>query len=143
MKEQFVGTWQLKSVEAQFADGEVGRPYGQNPHGYIIYDGSGHVAVQFMNPERPACAGRDKSLGTDGENRAAIRNYEAYLGTYEVDEANGEMHHYVEGSLFPNWTGSHQRRFFEFADDRLVLSPAEIPYNGTKLIGRLVWERVA
>jgi hypothetical protein len=142
MKEQFVGTWRLKSAEAQFANGEIGRPYGENPHGYIIYDGSGHMAVQFMNPERPVFSGRDKSLGTDGETRAAILSYEAYFGTYEVDEANGEVHHHVEGSLFPNWTDSDQCRFFKFADGGLVLSTAEIPYNGTTLIGRLAWQRV-
>jgi hypothetical protein len=143
MKEKFVGTWELKSAEAQFANGAVGLPYGRNPRGYIIYDAAGHMAVPLMNPERPAFAGRDKSLGTEAENRNAIRTYEAYLGTYEVDEANGAVHHYVQGSMFPNWTGSDQCRFFEFADGRLVLSTAEIPYNGTALIGRLVWERVA
>jgi hypothetical protein len=142
MKEQFVGTWRLKSAEAHFANGEVGLPYGQNPRGYIIYDASGRMAVQLMNDERPPFAGRDKSLGTDGENRTAIRSYEAYFGTYEVDETNRAVHHYVEGSLFPNWSGSDQYRFFEFTDGRLVLSTAEIPYNGTTLVGRLVWERV-
>lgn len=140
---QFVGTWRLFSAEARRADGKVMRVYGENPRGFIIYDAAGNMSVNFMQSDRPPFAIADKARSTSEEAKSAIETYEAYFGTYEVDEARGIITHHVEGSLLPNWTGSDQLRLYEFSDDSLVLSTAEIPYSGTTIVGRLAWKRVA
>jgi len=96
-----------------------------------------------MRSGRTAFAVADKARSTSAEAKSALDTYEAYFGTYEVDEARGTVTHHVEGSLLPNWTGSDQLRCYELSDDFLILSTAEIPYSGTTLVGRLTWKRVA
>jgi hypothetical protein len=142
-KERFVGTWSLVSAEARLANGKVAHVYGDDPPGLIIYDSAGNVSVNFMRSDRPAFSVADKAKCAPEEAKSAIETYEAYFGTYEVDEARGTVTHHVRGSLLPNWTGSDQLRFYEFSDDLLILSTAEIPYSGTTLIGRLTWKRVS
>jgi hypothetical protein len=96
-----------------------------------------------MRSNRPAFAVEDKTQCIPEEAKSAIETYEAYFGTYEVDEVQGTVTHHVEGSLLPNWTGSDQVRFYKFSNDCLILSTAEIPYSGTTVIGKLVWKRAA
>ncbi|HEX6387442.1 MAG TPA: lipocalin-like domain-containing protein [Anaerolineae bacterium] len=141
-KEQFVGTWQLIDAQARLANGKVLHPYGQNPAGMLIYDANGHMSVQLMDADRQTFAVADKSRGTVEEMKAAIEKYEAYFGTYDIDEEGKVVRHHASGSLLPNWTGTDQVRFYEFSGNRLTLSTAEIPYSGTTLVGRLTWERV-
>jgi Lipocalin-like domain len=47
----------------------------------------------------------------------------------------------VELSLFPNWVGSDQERWVEFAEDRLILSASPLLLAGKLQVPRLVWER--
>lgn len=143
IREKFIGSWRLRSAEVRTANGQVQQIYGETPQGLLIYDPSGNIAVQIMKPGRKLFAQPDKSLGSADELKAAISGYEAYFGTFRVDEARGEVVHKVAGSLLPNWENSEQRRFFEISPDRLVLSTADIPYGGTTMKGVLVWERVA
>jgi hypothetical protein len=56
---KFVGTWKLVSVEETRPIGEVTYPDGRNPHGLIMYDTLGYVAVQIMMPDRPKFASDD------------------------------------------------------------------------------------
>lgn len=142
-EKRFVGTWRLVSAEARLANGKVSHVYGDDPPGLIIYDAAGKVSVNFMRSGRSAFSVADKAKCTPDEAKSAIETYEAYFGTYEVDEAKGSVTHHVKGSLLPNWTGSDQLRFYEFSDDLLILSTAEIPYSGTTLVGRLTWKRVS
>jgi hypothetical protein len=143
MKTQFIGTWKLLSAEARLADGTVIYPFGRSPLGRLSYDAAGFMSAQLNNGERPSFAIADKARGTPQEAQAAIETYESYYGTYEVNEAGQVVVHHVTGSLLPNWTGTDQVRFYQFEGDRLTLSTAEIPYSGTRLVGVLVWERLA
>src|SRR5262249_3870511 len=45
--DKFIGTWKLVSYESRGANGAVTYPFGQDAVGYIMYDGAGHMAVQF------------------------------------------------------------------------------------------------
>lgn len=94
-----------------------------------------------MRPERPAFISNDLRKGTPEEVRAAFDGYVAYFGTYEVSEEEGTVTHNIRGSLFPNWIGQNQKRFFEFTGNRLTLKTAPIPTAETAVTGILVWER--
>ena len=48
LREQFIGTWKLVSIES-----EESRLFGDRPVGLLIYDAEGHVAVQIMRNPRP------------------------------------------------------------------------------------------
>ena len=54
---QLVGRWKLVALEAVRPNGEVIREWGANPTGYLSYDASGFVSVQFMRDPRPISAG--------------------------------------------------------------------------------------
>ncbi|MBI3680132.1 MAG: lipocalin-like domain-containing protein [Acidobacteria bacterium] len=74
------------------------------------------------------------------EVASAFHSYIAYCGRYRVDQERSEVIHEVESSLYPNWTGTEQRRSFEFSGNRLTLTAR---LKGGTVVNRLVWERVA
>ena len=143
IKSKFIGTWRLVKAEAQRPNGEmVPYRYGAGTVGYIMYDATGHVAVQLMQPDRPKFASGDLDKGTSEEIKAAFDGYGAYFGTYEIHEAEGFVIHHVEGSLFPNNVGTEQKRFFEFSGDRLILKPPPRQDGGEQVAPRITWQRV-
>ena len=55
-----------------------------------------------------------------------------------LNEAAGVVVHHLEWSLFPNWTGTGQRRFFAIAGDRLTLTTPPFQRNGRQVTAKLV-----
>lgn len=143
MKEKFVGTWRLIDYEYLRSDGERLWPFGQSPVGVIIYTADGFMSVQILDSERPMFVGGNRWNATLTEMAAAFESYLAYFGRYEVDEAGGFVTHQIEGSLFPEYSGSSQIRYFEFEGNRLTLRTPPLPAGENTITGRLVWECVA
>ena len=140
--DRFAGTWRLLACEGRWSDGRVTHPYGENPHGLLMYDGRGIFAGQIMARGRPPFVTGNLLKGSDDEVRAAFEGYLAYYGSYSVDEANELMVHEVEGSFFPNWIGDRQIRTYEFTDDgKLRLSTMPIKGSRADLTVVLLWER--
>jgi hypothetical protein len=136
LKDRFVGTWKLVSVEQRNAKGEVIPAAGtQNPAGYIIYDPAGYMAVSIYPVVRKKYAGAQP---TDEEAVAALTGYTAYFGTFTINEKEQAITHHLEGSLNAAMAAD-QRRAFEFAGNRLTLKPPAAA-NGNQT--RLTWERV-
>jgi hypothetical protein len=143
LKNKFRGTWKLVSAEAQQPNGTViPYRYGVGSIGYIMYDATGHMAVQLMQPNRPQFASGDLDKGAPEEIKAAFEGYGAYFGTYEIHEAEGFVIHHVEGSLLPNNVGTEQKRFFEFSGDTLILKPPPRQVSGEQVAPRITWQRV-
>ncbi len=143
LKDHFVGTWRLVSQEYRDEHDQVVYPAGRAASGVIMYDAAGNMAVQIMQPDRPPFASGDILEGTDDEIRAAYRGYNAYFGTYTVDEAQRRVIHHLSGALFPNRVGQDQLRWFEFEGSRLTLKTPPILRAGAYLRGTLVWERLS
>lgn len=140
---QFVGTWKMVSVEERKPNGEIVEPrYGARPSGYIMYDATGHVAVQIMKPGRTRFTSDDAAQATAAEAKAAFDGYGAYFGTYEINETEGYVIHHVEGSVFPNYVGSDQKRGFELSGDQLILKPPARQVGGEQHTTRVTWQRV-
>lgn len=141
-REQFIGTWKLVSSEIRLSDGQLIYPLGRDAVGRITYDTSGHMSCQLTRLDRPAFSSGDQWSGTPEETKSAFEGCVAYFGTYEVNEEKGTVTHHVEGSLFPNWVGTDQRRFFEFSGDRLTLTTPPIPAGGQQATALLIYERL-
>ena len=139
--QRFIGTWKLVTSEFRTSDGKVSYPLGEKAVGILLYDSGGRMAVQLMRPDRPKFASGDMRGGTPEEIKTAAEGYVAYFGTYDVDEKQGSVVHHVEASLFPNWLGQDQMRFFEFSDDLLTLRTPPILSGGQEITGVLVWKR--
>ncbi len=70
--------------------------------------------------------GRAAAIGTPANPRGranprAVLGYDAYFGTYTVDERAGTITHHVEGSLFPEDLGNDWTRPFTLDGDTLTL----------------------
>jgi hypothetical protein len=142
IRDQLIGTWKLISAcSIRQSDGEVQYPFSKHPVGQIMYDSAGNMSVIVMLPERPKFSINDKSQATNEEIKSAFDGFEAYFGTYEIDEEKEVVSHHIVGSLFPNWEGMTQTRFAEFSGNQLTLKTPPIPYGGATITYTLVWER--
>jgi hypothetical protein len=124
-----VGTWTAVTAEA----------YGPTPKGSLIFDANGRYSLQLMRPDLPKFAANNRLQGTPAEYKATVEGSISYFGTYAV---NGkELILRVEGSTFPNWTGTEQKR------TNLSVTADELKYTNTAPSGGggntpLVWRRV-
>jgi hypothetical protein len=138
---QFVGTWRLIS-RVRMHDGKPIKDVEWDRHsiGYIMYDDSGHMAVQIMATDRTGNMDCSKVPDADPNNPSSCDGYVAYFGTYTIDATNRTVTHHVEGTVFARDVGKHQVRHYEFSGSVLQLSvlptqPGEDTYV-------LRWERV-
>jgi hypothetical protein len=136
----FVGTWHLISNESKSAGGEVSCPFGKDATGHLIYTEDGHVACTIMGPDRARFVSTDIRAGNLEDKRAAFDTYLTYCGTYEV--MGDKVVHHLEQSLFPNWTGGDQERFFQFSGNQLILRTPPLAVGGAERTLRVVWQRV-
>lgn len=141
-KEKFIGTWNLISNEWKSDDGQVTYPLGRNTLGQLMYDGKGNMSAQLTNPARPRFASDDWLKGTLEEMKSAFQGYRCYFGTYDVDEKKKIVTHHVKGSIFPNYMGQDNVRYYEFSGNRLILTTVPVLIGGKNLVARLVWERL-
>jgi hypothetical protein len=140
---RLIGTWALVSYES--SDTESLRYRGPKPIGLLIYDGTGHIAVQ-ISPDRPRRRFTGPLAGvftgpqpTPDEALDAISGYAAYFGTYTVDERAQTVTHKRVGNINPGGLGDFVRRYEFPTEDRLVL----VPQERTDLRAvRLTWERL-
>ncbi|MEO8494134.1 MAG: lipocalin-like domain-containing protein [Planctomycetota bacterium] len=139
---QFAGTWNLVSSEMRTSTGEIHYPLGKDCQGRMIFDTEGNFSAQLMRTERPKFASDDLLRGTDEEIRTAYQGYVAFWSKIHVDEAKKEATYEVEGSLFPNWIGHSNLRFYEFEGDRMILKTPAFTMAGQEITGVLIWERV-
>ena len=139
---RLVGGWRLRSWVSIADDGTEARPLGDAPDGMLAYTADRAMVGIMGRGDRPRFATDDLTGGTAEEQAAAFATYIAYGGRYAVD--GDTVIHTVETSLFPNWTGTEQRRRFALSDDdrTLTLTSPPIVLGGTRRIQRLTWSRV-
>ena len=112
IKDQLIGTWRLVARDVVRPDGSssLDPAYGPKyPIGYIMYDRTGHMAVQFMGLDRP--------------NDQSSRAYNAYFGTSTIDESSRppRVSHHMEGSLDPRDIGQTAVRDILLNGDELKI----------------------
>ncbi len=140
--QDLIGVWKLVSYEIRLADGIVVRPMGRGVQGILMYEVGGHMAFQITDPDRPPFASGDWLKGTPEEIQTAFEGCLAYFGTFEVNPAKGTVIHHIEGSSFPNWSGTDREQFCEVAGNRLTLMTLPTTLSGEQAVGYLTWERV-
>jgi hypothetical protein len=127
-----VGSWTAVSVDA----------YGPNPKGSLIFEANGRFSLQLMRSDLPKYASSNRTQGTPAEYKATVEGSISYFGTYAVSGTDLMLH--VEGSTFPNWTGTDQKRV------NLSVTGDELKYTNPTPSGGgaaapslpLVWKRV-
>ncbi|MSR13421.1 MAG: lipocalin-like domain-containing protein [Gammaproteobacteria bacterium] len=137
-----IGSWDLVSLENLGADGSVQQPFGEHPVGRLTYTADGLMSAQIMHGERAKFKTAELYSGTPEEKIAAYNSYIAYYGSFAIDTAAHTLTHHVTASLFPNWLGGDQVRFYELAGDTLTLTSKAFPAHGTQVTPHVVWQRV-
>ena len=144
-RKKFVGVWKLVSGESRDqVTSEVRYPWGTKPVGRLAYDDAGRVFAQLMNPGRRSVGGMANrgaaaaiATASAEDMREMLTGFNAYFGTFDVDEPARTVIHHLQSALIPSWVGTDQRRKYEFSgSNRLIMfnTASQADY-------RLVWER--
>ncbi len=136
-----LGTWRLISrIDRDASGAAVDEPsLGSDPLALLFFDATGNFAAQFMRRDRSAAVAAPEFTGQN--NTTAIGGYDAYFGTYEVDEASSDVRTNLLAALSPNHVGATMMRNMKLEDGKLIIrltttTPGNIPVNRT-----LTWER--
>ncbi len=90
---------------------------------------------------------RDRSVAvaapvfTGQNNTAAIGGYDAYFGTYEVDEMSGNVHTRLVGALSPGHVGASMIRNMNVEEGKLIIRLTTTTADDTQVYRTLTWER--
>lgn len=136
------GTWLLQSRIDVTASGHK-RPeqsLGEHPLALLIYDRSGHFAAQFMRRERGVDV--PDGPGAAKNNSRAQNGYDAYFGTYTIDDDTGSVTQRLLGALSPENVGAVLTRAMEVQDNTLIIRLETTAADGTPVTRTLTWQRV-
>ena len=136
------GTWRLLSRVDVTSDGtpHPDPALGSDPVALLIYDRSGHFAAQFMKRDRSSAL-RDGPVGA-ANNTQAQGGYDAYFGSYTVNDATGVVTQRLEGSLSQANVGAVLSREMSVDGNSLIIKLATAAWDGTPVTRTLSWERV-
>lgn len=143
MSNDFAGVWWLLSREDRAEDGSirVDPTLGPDAKGILTY-ANGRFAAQFMKRDRSRTS--DIVAPSVGKNNTgAVGGYDAYFGTYSVDDNTGEVVHQLEGALTAENVGIRVSRTLTVTGNNLVIQLETTTLDGEPITRTLTWERVA
>ena len=128
-----LGIWKLKSREDVDDAGRVHiDPFlGRDPVGVLCF-GPIHFAAQFMKRGRSAQENMVEPAQAKN-NTARINGYDAYFGTYTVDEAEGTLSTHLEGSISPANVGDTYIRQVRVIGNELIIQLQTTAADGTAI----------
>jgi hypothetical protein len=145
---ELVGTWELVSrIDLTRAGERRLEPLlGDAPIALLYYDRSGHFAAQFMKRDRAAAGSSDADAPDAGSgapnNSRAQGGYDAYFGTYTVDDAQGTVTQRLLGALSQENVGQVLTRAMTVERTALTITLDTAAAGGEPVTRTLVWRRV-
>ena len=136
------GSWWLLTRHDWTLEGEkrIDPVLGADPIGILTYSGT-HFAAQFMKRDRDDAP--EEAFSYSGSNNTvAVGGYDAYFGTYEVNEDTGAVKHTLLGSITPANIGISVSRDMRANTQRLVIQLATTRPDGEPIIRTLTWKRL-
>jgi hypothetical protein len=136
-----VGLWRLISREDYDRDGRrcIDPIMGPHPLGVLCF-APGYFAAQFMNPDRTGTSATGPA-SSGANNSGAVSGYDAYFGTYTLDEVTGTVTVRLEGALSPANIGHALTRDIRVERDRLIIQLATTAVDGTPVTRTLTFAR--
>jgi len=132
-----VGTWTMVSNINIRQDGSKADTFGPHGTGFAIFESDGRFALVNINPDTPKFSSNNRAQGTADENKGAVLGGLAFYGTYSV--RNKILYLRIEGSTYPNWTGTDQTRTI------LSYAPNEFKWTLQASVGgtgEVTWRRI-
>jgi hypothetical protein len=149
VRTQLIGSWRLVSRESRKANGEIepDPSVGAPPLGILIYDQSGHVSAQTSRGDRTVAMLPEEcqaAIATKGaaNSTQAILGYNAYFGTYTINEHDATITHHLEAALFPGDIGKDIERHYAISGDLLRYTFNTTDGKGGKVTRTVVWQRM-
>ena len=142
LSELLPGTWELLSRIDVTEAGErrVDPSLGEDPIALLIYDRAGHFAAQFMKRDRSTPS--VEPVAAAANNSRAQGGYDAYFGTYTIDDAEGTVTQHLIGALSRENVGLVLTRAMTVVADTLTIRLQTTSIAGEKVIRELLWKRV-
>jgi hypothetical protein len=143
LSRDLIGTWELVSREDHTAGGErrFEPTLGSDPIAILMYDSSGHFSAQFMQRNRNRSE-RESQAAAGPNNSRAVGGYDAYFGTYTVDDAQGTVTQCLVGALSPENVGQVLTRAMIVVGDELTIHVHTASATGEPVTRILRWRRV-
>ena len=137
-----IGTWELVSRADQTPAGEprTDAALGADPVALLYYDDTGHFAAQFMKRVRGA-EPEPEPASTGPNNSRARGGYDAYFGTYAVDDADGTVTQCLIGALSRENVGQVLTRAMTVVGDELTIRLETANAAGEPIVRTLRWRR--
>ena len=135
------GSWELLSRIDRAADGgERKEPtLGSDPIAYLVFDAKGRFAAQFMKRDRSSTV----NVPARGNNTAAVDGYDAYFGTYQVDDKSRMVSTHLTAALSREGVGKTHKRRMTVEGDTLTIELDTTTPDGEPVKRTLTWRRVA
>ena len=143
LAERLPGSWELLSrIDRTLTGEERHEPsLGSDPIAFLVFDRAGRFAAQFMKRDR---TGLEEPQGAAASNNSRARGgYDAYFGTYTVDEASGDVKTQLVAALSPESVGQVFTRNMRVDGDVLTLELDTTAAAGEAVRRTLTWRRVA
>ena len=136
------GTWLLESRIDMTREGKRHPDplLGEDPVALLIYDHTGHFAAQFMKRDRSNVVAAGPSNAKN--NTQAQGGYDAYFGTYSIDDDKGTVTQELMGSLSAANVGMVLTRAMEVRGGVLVIKLDTTAADGTPVTRTLTWRRL-
>jgi len=143
LSDALIGTWELLSRIDRTASGErrVEPGLGEDPIALLYYDRSGRFAAQFMKRDRGSAAMMPATAASAPNNSRAQGGYDAYFGTYTVDDWAGTVTQRLVGALSAENVGLVLTRSMIVDGDTLTIALATAAADGESITRTLVWRR--
>jgi len=106
----------------------------------VYFDKAGNFAAQFMKRDRSTAVAADAAVCN---NTRAVDGYDAYFGTYAVDETRGVVTTTLAGSLAREHVGAVMTRAMRVDGDTLTITLDTTSIDGRPVTRTLTWARVA
>lgn len=137
-----LGIWKLKSREDVDDRGQIHiDPFlGRDPLGILCF-GPSHFAAQFMKRDRS----REENVPQPVQvknNTVAVSGYQAYFGTYSIDEIAGTLTTHLEGSISPADVDSTYIRDVRVVDNELIIQLETTAADGTAITRTNTFSRI-
>lgn len=134
------GVWILQTREDWTPQGErrIDPVLGPDPVGILAYGGN-RFSAQFMKRDRTETEEFFSYAGSN--NTVATGGYDAYFGTYQVDEETGEVLHTLEGSIHQANAGISVSRDIRVTNDKLIIQLKTTTAGGEAITRTLTWIR--
>ena len=139
---EILGIWKLKSREDVDDTGQIQiDPFlGRDPLGILCF-GPSHFAAQFMKRDRSGQENEPQRLQAKN-NTVGVNGYDAYFGTYSIDEVAGTLTTHLEGSISPANIGNVYVRNVRVVGDELIVQLPTTAADGTAVTRTNTFSRI-